>query len=214
MALQAVVIGAGWAGEGHTIALRDAGVEVIALCGRTPEPAYARAAQLGIADVRFDWRATLTELRPDIVTIGTPGDTHSEIARHALALGCHVMCEKPLALNVSDAQAMLDAAIRMGVKHAYGPTARYAPAVLYAQELVAQGVIGPVREIAFTSRGEFPPLPFGWVHELTRGGGLLNNVFTHNLAQMLRVTGGTAVAGIGATTPFHGQAPVGPHIHD
>lgn len=187
MALRAVVIGAGWAGEGHTIAIRNAGVEVVALCGRTPEPAYAKAAQLHIADVRFDWRATLTELRPDIVTIGTPGDTHSEIARHALALGCHVMCEKPLALNVADARAMLDAAVRAGVKLAYGAMARYAPAVIYAQELIAQGVIGPVREIAFTSRGEFPPLPFGWFHQLALGGGLLNNGFTHNLAQALRV---------------------------
>ena len=54
MALRAVVIGAGWASEGHTVALRDAGVEVVALCGRTPEPTRQRAAQLGIADVRLD----------------------------------------------------------------------------------------------------------------------------------------------------------------
>ena len=116
MSLRAVVIGAGWAGEGHTIALREAGVKVVALCGRTPEPAYARATQLNIADVRLDWHAALTELRPDIVAIGTPGDTHHEMAQHALALGCHVMCEKPLALNASDAQVMLDAAVRTGTK--------------------------------------------------------------------------------------------------
>lgn len=214
MALRAVVIGAGWAGEGHTVALRAAGVEVVALCGRTPEPAYARAAQLGIADVRFDWRTALTELQPDVVTIGTPGDTHSEIAQHALSLGCHVMCEKPLALSASAAWAMLDAAVRSGRKHAYGPTGRYAPAVIYAQELIARGLIGPVREIEFTSRGEFPLIPFGWVHQLACGGGLLNNGFTHSLAQMLRVSGGTAVAGIGSAIPFHSQAPVGPAIHD
>jgi predicted dehydrogenase len=112
MALRAVIIGAGWAGEGHTIALRQAGVEVVALCGRTPEPAYAKATQLDIADVRFDWRTALAELRPDIVAIGTPGDTHYEMVQHALALGCHVMCEKPLALNASDAQAMLEVDIR------------------------------------------------------------------------------------------------------
>ncbi len=43
MTLRAVVIGTGWAGEGHTIALRAAGVEVVAMCGRTPEPAKAMA---------------------------------------------------------------------------------------------------------------------------------------------------------------------------
>jgi predicted dehydrogenase len=214
MGLRAVVIGAGWAGEGHTIALQASGVEVIALCGRAPEPAYARANQLGIADVRFDWRAALTELRPDIVAIGTPGDTHREMAEHALSLGCHVMCEKPLALNATDARAMLDAAVRAGVKHAYGPTGRYAPSVIYAQQLVVQGAIGPVREIELTSRGEFPPLPYGWVHQLERGGGLLNNGFTHNLAQVLRVTGGEPIAAIGAARTFHERAPVGPPIHD
>ena len=43
MTLRAVVIGTGWAGEGHTKALRHVGVDVAALCGRTPEPAQAMA---------------------------------------------------------------------------------------------------------------------------------------------------------------------------
>ena len=109
MTLHAVVIGAGWAGEGHTIALREAGVEVVALCGRTPEPTYQQAAQLGIPTVRFDWRAALTELRPEIVTIATPADTHRAIAEFAAGLGCHVVCEKTLATNRADAQAMRQA---------------------------------------------------------------------------------------------------------
>ena len=75
--MRAVVIGAGWAGEGHIIGLRDAGVEVVALFGRTPEPTYQRAAQLGITDVGFDWRAGLEELRPEIVSIATPADSHA-----------------------------------------------------------------------------------------------------------------------------------------
>ena len=60
MPLRAVVIGTGWASEGHTVALRDAGVEVIALCGRTPEPAQQRAAKLGIMDIAragYAWQA-------------------------------------------------------------------------------------------------------------------------------------------------------------
>lgn len=214
MTLRAVVIGTGWAGEGHTYALRDAGVEVVAICGRTPEPARARAAQLGIADVRFDWRTALSELRPDIVTIATPADMHRETAIHALALGCHVMCEKPLALHAADARIMLDAAVQGGTRHAYGPTGRYAPAVIYARELVAQGVIGAIREIEFFSRSTFPIWPLSWIHQLERGGGLLNNGFTHTLAQILHVSGGAIMSAIGATLPFHAPVPVGPQIHD
>ena len=96
MALRAVVIGAGWAGEGHTIGLRDAGVEVIALCGRTPEPARAKATQLGVPEARFDWHTALEEFRPDIVSIATPGDAHRAIAEHAAALGCQIMCDSRL----------------------------------------------------------------------------------------------------------------------
>jgi predicted dehydrogenase len=103
MTIRAVVIGAGWAGEGHIIGLREAGVEVVGLFGRTPEPAFQRAAQLGITDVGFDWRAGLEELRPEIVSIATPADSHRVIAEFAAELGCHVVCEKPFATNAADA---------------------------------------------------------------------------------------------------------------
>ena len=90
MTIRAVVIGAGWAGEGHIVALREAGVEVVALFGRTPEPAYQRAVQLGVTDVRFDWRAGLTELRPEIVSIATPAGLHRAITEFAAV--SHAAC--------------------------------------------------------------------------------------------------------------------------
>jgi predicted dehydrogenase len=137
MTLRAVVIGAGWAGEGHTVALRTAGVAVVAMCGRTPEPTKAMAAKLGIADARFDWRRALDELRPDIVTIATPAAPHQEIAEFAARLGCHLMCDKPLGVNAKAARAMLNAVRQAGVKHAYGSTSRYAPVCRYARQLLA-----------------------------------------------------------------------------
>src|SRR5215510_14563219 len=99
MSLRAVVIGTGWAGEGHTIALREEGVEVVAICGRTPEAAQAMAARLEIDDVRLDWREGLNSLRPDIVSIATPAAPHREMAEFAAQLGCHILCDKPLAVN-------------------------------------------------------------------------------------------------------------------
>lgn len=69
---RAVVIGAGWAGEGHVFGLRPAGVDVVALCGRTRRPATEHAKHLAIPNVRFDWRAALTEVQPDMVSIATP----------------------------------------------------------------------------------------------------------------------------------------------
>ena len=114
MTLRAIVVGTGWAGEGHSKALRQAGVDVVAICGRTPEPAIAVAKKLGISEVRFDWRQALTSLQPDIVSIATPANVHCEIAQVAAKLGCHILCEKPLALNATQARQMLQAVEQAG----------------------------------------------------------------------------------------------------
>ncbi len=216
MTMRAVVIGAGWAGEGHIIGLRDAGVEVVALFGRTPEPTYQRAAQLGITDVGFDWRAGLEELRPEIVSIATPADSHRSIAEFAAELGCHVVCEKPLATNAADAQAMRQAVEGTGLKHGYAATGRYAPTIQQTRQLLADGVIGRIREIESFAHLNVPMwrLPYCWVHRLEHGGGMLNNLFTHHLAQVLYVTQGAMHAVAGEARVLSDQAPVGPAIHD
>jgi predicted dehydrogenase len=216
MTLRAAVIGAGWAGEGHIIGLSDAGVEVVALFGRTPGPAYQRAAELGITDVRFDWRAGLEELRPEIVSIATPADSHRAIAEFAAELGCHVVCEKPLATNAADAQAMHQAVERAGLKHGYAATGRYAPAIQQTRQLLADGMIGRVHEVVSFAYLNVPMwgFPYCWFHRLEQGGGMLNNLFVHHLAQVLYITQGAVRAVAGEARVLSDQAPVGPTIHD
>ena len=65
------------------------------------------------------------------VIIATPNFTHAPIALDAIAHGKHVLCEKPLALNYADAQAMADAADRAGVRHMTAFTYRFVPAMRY-----------------------------------------------------------------------------------
>ena len=103
MALRAIIIGTGYAGEGHALGLRHGGANVIALCGRTPEPAKKMADKLGIDDLRFDWKQAIKDLKPDIVSIATTAAPHREMAEFAAKHGCHVVCDKPLALNAKDA---------------------------------------------------------------------------------------------------------------
>jgi predicted dehydrogenase len=128
------------------------------------------ARQRQSADVRLDWRQALEALRPDIVSIATTAAPHREMAECAARLGCHIMCDKPLGVNAQDGRAMLAAVEQAGVKHAYGSTSRYAPVCRYAQQLVADGLIGPVREIESTLHVTFPPLiPYSWVYSLELG---------------------------------------------
>jgi predicted dehydrogenase len=149
------------------------------------------------------------------VAIATPAAPHREMAEAAAQQGCHIICDKPLATNAAEARAMLRAVERAGVKHAYGATSRYAPAVKYARTLLAEGLIGQVREIESIGHFYFSPLlTHTWFHQLSQGGGALNNVFTHKLAQVLHATDGTMHVAAGEARRLLDRAPVGVTIHD
>ena len=87
--------------------------EMSVVVGRDAGRAAEAAARLGWAESSTDWRATVVERDDvDLVDICTPGDTHAEIAIAALEAGKHVLCEKPLANTVAEAEAMAAAAER------------------------------------------------------------------------------------------------------
>ena len=104
-----------------------AGANVIALCGRIPEPAKEKAAKIGIDDLRLDWKQTIENLRPDIVSIATTTAPHREMVGFAAKNGCHVVCEKPLATSAGATHAMLEIVTSAGVKNGYSPTAALHP---------------------------------------------------------------------------------------
>ncbi len=215
MELRAVVIGAGWAGQGYIRALRAAGVEVAGLCARDPDAVGAVASEFDVPEVRLDWRSAVEDLLPDIVVVATPARAHAEIVELAAERGCHLLCEKPLALSASEAAGMLDRAEQAGVRHAYGATSRFAPLVDEARDLVASGVIGEPTDLEWTAHFEAPRLlASSWLHSLGDGGGLLFNALPHVLGQVRGVLGGgpSWVAGL-ADTAIE-RAPVGAPVHD
>ena len=116
--LRVAVIGYSFMGRIHTQAWLTAGrffdlgtrVEVAAVCGRDATAAAEFAERFGIPRVFTDWRDVVADPGIDVVDICTPGDTHAEIAIAALDAGTHVLCEKPLANSVADAERMTEAA--------------------------------------------------------------------------------------------------------
>lgn len=213
--LRAVVIGSGSAGEGYVTALHRSGIEIAALCGRTMETAHAIAARHHVAKVRSDWRSAVSDLRPDIVVVATPAAPHAEMVAYASERGCHVLCEKPLGRTGDEAAAMLAAVESAGVRHAYGATTRYAPALEVARDLVSAELIGAVGEVEVVDHFAMSPLlPYCWIHSLEHGGGMLFNVYTHVLAQAQFVTGASAQWAIGRTDRVLDRVPIGPTLHD
>ncbi|MCA1572548.1 MAG: Gfo/Idh/MocA family oxidoreductase [Chloroflexi bacterium] len=216
MTLRAIVVGTGWAGEGHTLALQAAGVEVAAICGRTLERTQALAHKLRVEAARLDVHAALDEFEPDIVSVATPGGAHHSTAVAAAQARCHVVCEKPLAVTVTHAREMVEAVEAAGVKHAYAATGPFNAAFYYARGLLADGVIGTVRMVQHQSQGfSIPPtLSYSWHHRFDEGGGVLNNIFTHHLQIVVFTTRAAVTAAIGTAYRSLQQTPVGKASHD
>lgn len=213
--LRALILGSGFAGQGHTMALRDAGVEVVGMVSRTPDVVRQVAADLAIPYASTDWEAALQELKPDIVAIGTPGGAHFQPILAALKHGCHVYCDKPLAATAAEARTLYQKAQQAGVKTAYAASYRYQPHALLARQLIREGRIGEPREVECISHYNLNPLiPYGWSHQLSEGGGRLNNNFTHKLAIVLNVLDGRAAAVNGSTRNDMPRAPIVEGVHD
>ncbi|MFE0170942.1 Gfo/Idh/MocA family protein [Streptomyces sp. NPDC059002] len=177
-----------------------------AVCGRDGGAVRAAADRLGWAAAETDWRALIARDDVDLVDICTPGDSHAEIAVAALDAGKHVLCEKPLANTVEEAEAMADAAERArarGQMAMVGFNYRRVPALALARRMVADGRLGVLRHVRLTYLQDWlvdPKFPLTWRLRKDRAGsGALGDLGAHivDLAQYLA---GEQVAGVSALT--------------
>ncbi|MEU6123751.1 Gfo/Idh/MocA family oxidoreductase [Streptomyces sp. NPDC047123] len=177
-----------------------------AVCGRDGGAVRAAADRLGWAAAETDWRALIARDDVDIVDICTPGDSHAEIALAALAAGKHVLCEKPLANTVEEAEAMAEAAERArarGQVAMVGFNYRRVPALALGRRMVAEGRLGTLRHVRLTYLQDWlvdADFPLTWrLRKERAGSGALGDLGAHivDLAQYLV---GEPVAGVSALT--------------
>ncbi|MFJ9243853.1 Gfo/Idh/MocA family protein [Streptomyces sp. NPDC101776] len=177
-----------------------------ALCGRDANRAAAAAEKLGWASYETDWRVLVERDDIDLVDICTPGDTHAEIAIAALRNGKHVLCEKPLANTVAEAEAMAEAAASApGVRSMCGYTYRRVPAVALLARLVAEGRVGRVHHVRAAYLQDWlvdPATPMSWRLSAERAGlGALGDIGSHIVDIVQHLTGEriTGVSGLTET---------------
>ncbi|MGR6973836.1 Gfo/Idh/MocA family protein [Streptomyces cynarae] len=188
-----------------------------AVCGRDPAAVRAAADRHGWAAAETDWRALIARDDIDLVDICTPGDSHAEIALAALAAGKHVLCEKPLANSVEEAEAMAaaaEAAQARGQRAMVGFNYRRVPATALARRMVAEGRIGTLRHLRVSYLQDWlvdPSFPLTWrLRKELAGSGSLGDLGAHivDLAQYLA---GERLVGVSALTEtFVRQRPL-PH---
>ena len=122
-----------WRQAPHFFNLR-ANVEMYAICGRDTAGVQMARAQLGWQNATTDWREIVESPLIDIVDISVPNHLHAEIAIAAAKNGKHILCEKPLAMNVKQAEAMLAAAQKAKVVHMVCHNYRRIPAIALAKK--------------------------------------------------------------------------------
>src|SRR4051794_37645647 len=145
--VRAGVIGLGFIGEVHVRAIRAAGGTLAAVADASPATITETAERLGARWGAPSAEALIGSPDVDVVHICTPNHLHAPLARMAIEAGKHVVCEKPLATTVSDAQDLVGAARAAGVVAAVPFIYRYYPTVQEARARVGTGAAGSVRLI-------------------------------------------------------------------
>src|SRR5258706_4860011 len=110
--------------------------KVVALCDNDPAVLQRASQQTGanVASTKYEEIVTRDDVHA--VIIATPNFVHAPIALAAIAAGKHVLCEKPIAMNYTEARQMADAAEKAGVRHMTAFTYRFVPAMRYLAHLV------------------------------------------------------------------------------
>src|SRR5580692_11199696 len=217
------MIGYAFMGRAHSLAWHTVGrvfdvplrPRLAAICGRDEAAANEAARRLGWAAVETDWQALIARDDVQLIDISAPGDLHAPIAIAALAAGKHVLCEKPLANTLAEAEAMkaaADAAYPSGARAMTGFNYRRVPALALARRLVEQGRIGTLRHFRAVYLQDWlvdPDSPLTWRMQAGQAGsGALGDLGAH-IVDLARYLTGDEVTGVSAlSATFVGERPL------
>ena len=169
-----------------------------AVCSRTPDKVKSFATQWGYESYGTDWRKIVSRNDIDAIDICTPNHTHAEIAIAAAEAGKMILCEKPLARTVAEAQQMVDAVEKAGVQNTVWYNYRRVPAVTLAKQIIDSGKLGKI----FHYRANFlqdwtinPDLPQGgealWRLDIdSAGSGVTGDLLAHCIDTAMWLNGG------------------------
>lgn len=193
------MIGYKFMGKAHSQGFKDQpiffpiGVDPVlkVICGRDKGAVREAASNYGWQDYETDWRKVVARGDVDLVDITTPNDMHREIAVAAAEAGKDILCEKPMARNLSEAKEMVRAVESAGVKHMIAFCNRRVPAITLAKQLIEEGKIGKIYHWRCSWLADWcvdPLQPFVWRNSRdVAGSGALGDIGSHmvDLSQYL-----------------------------
>jgi predicted dehydrogenase len=185
------VIGAGMAGRAHAAGYRSAAtlygeglprVRLVAVADVNPAFAADTARRFGFERAETGWEAVAAAGDVDVVSVVVANPLHRQIVEGLLAAGKHVLCEKPMAPTVEDAEAMVAAAQASGTQTGVGFVFRRSPPIAAVRDQVASGAVG--RPLHFNGHywcdyGVDPRGPMSWRYKGGPGSGALSDIGSH-----------------------------------
>ena len=143
------------------------------ICGRNRAGAKEAAGRLGWEHAETDWRCVVDDPEIDIIDVCTPNDSHCEIVLAAAAAGKAILCEKPLAIDVTEAKRMVAAVKKARVANMVCHNYRRIPSIALAKQMIQHGEIG---DRIFHFRARYaqdwivdPEFPLVWRLAIWRG---------------------------------------------
>jgi predicted dehydrogenase len=215
--LRVALLGQGFMGKAHSNAYVQAPhfydlpfrLRRTLICGRDATSLAAMAARWEWEETSIDWRSAIDRKDIDVVDIALPNHLHAEVAIAAARAGKIVFCEKPLALSLADAEAMVDAA--RGRATMVWFNYRRVPAIAYAHQLIQEGRLGDIYHYDAAYRQQWgPDLSRVGSWKLDRalaGSGVADDLLTHLLDTALYLNGPVA-EGIAVSRTFVPNRPI------
>jgi predicted dehydrogenase len=175
------IIGSGRAGMIHArnFARRTARAQLVALADPHAPTLQEAQRELEVEKGFADYRDALADSRVDAVVVVTPTSLHKDIVLQAARAGKHVLCEKPMAMDVRECDEMIEACDTAKVKLQIGFMRRYDASFRAAKERVDAGEIGDVVLVKSTTHG--PSVPQEWMYDIRKSNGPLAEVNSHDI---------------------------------
>ncbi|MFZ5829788.1 MAG: Gfo/Idh/MocA family oxidoreductase, partial [Planctomycetota bacterium] len=176
------VIGAGRAGMIHARNFafgRIAGARLVAVVDPVEAALRQAREELQVPRTCSDFREGISDPDVGALVVATPSVDHCEIVVAAAQAGKHILCEKPMAMNAAECDAMLAAVERAGVKLQIGFMRRFDAGFVAAKQRVDAGEIGRVVLVKSLTHGPTTPKP--WMYDIRKSNGPLSEVNSHDI---------------------------------
>lgn len=162
--------------------------EIVSVASANLANAESTANEFNIPHFTDNWRETVENKDVDLICITTPPNLHCQQTLYALEHNKHILCEKPMAMNVAEAEKMCQAAKQKGVLALIDHELRFQNGRQKAFEMLREGVIGKIRHVKYVfrnaQRGD-ASIPWNWWSDETQGGGTLGAIGSHAIDTML-----------------------------